>query len=69
MGTPKGRLMALEQSFLERKDAWAFLAVEVGGLLASSAGFRGLCWKMLESGGGGAEFELGLRGALVAICG
>lgn len=55
----------LAREALERKDGWTFLAAEIGSLLASSAEFRGRCWRMLEGGGGGAELEGGAarRGA------
>ena len=55
----------LAREALERKESWAFLAAEIGSLLASSAEFRGRCWQMLEGGACGLEFEVGLRGAVL----
>ncbi len=56
----------LAREALERKEEWAFLAEEVGRLLASSAEFRGRCRGTLGGGRGFREFELDLRGALLA---
>ena len=52
---------------LERKGDWFFLAEEVRGLLTLSPKFAALCRRMLAGGSGGfREFELALRGALLA---
>ena len=52
---------------LERKEDWFFLAEEVRGLLTLSPKFAALCRRMLAGGSGGfREFELALRGALLA---
>ena len=51
----------------ERKEDWFFLAEEVRGLLTLSPKFAALCRRMLAGGSGGfREFELALRGALLA---
>ena len=56
----------LAREALERKEEWAFLSEAVGRLLSSSPEFRERCRGTLRGGRGFREFELDLRGALLA---
>ena len=55
----------LAREALERKEQWAFLAREIGQLMASSPKFRERCAELLLGSGGFLDFETDLRDGLL----